>query len=334
MGGTGTKGVRSTVAMKLLGFALFWAVAMYLLLMPKSSSTHWNWNRRVQVPVEVIAPRFKDDAPVAHPLPPRPTTTGVDRLNGTKRDPFALVNGVDYFSDYDVAKTSQVPESYPGEQKFRYMDKATSKWPFIWVSARPRVAYVPDFLTDEECDAIIASAQPSMDRSRVVPHHGGNAVDEVRTSSQTWLSVTSGVGGEVANKIYELISFPPGSSEMLQVLRYEKSQKYDAHLDYFDPAMYGPQTSNRAVTVYLYLTDVADGGHTWFPDADGKTLEVMDYKSCKRGFGFKPHKRTAVVFYDMKPNGDYDPWSLHGSCPVKEGVKWGGTLWFRIPTTK
>lgn len=310
---------------KTIIFALFWMIVLAVWMLPRHRRAQSN-DRFVRVPTEA------DDSHLSG-------TSNTQRQSGD--DPFALVNGVHYFADYDISKISQTPEVYPplraaesgSTTPFQYMDRNTSTWPFVWVSARPRVAYVPNFLSDSECDAVIGAAAPSMARSQVVPHNGGSSIDNVRTSSQTWLPVTGGgIGATIAKRIYRLIGFPEGSSEMLQVLRYEKDQKYDAHLDYFDPAMYGPQTTNRAVTVYLYLTDVDEGGHTWFPDADGKPLETSDYKSCRRGFGMKPQRRAAVVFYDMKPNGEYDPWSLHGSCPVKRGVKWGGTLWFRVPT--
>ena len=30
----------------------------------------------------------------------------------------------------------------------------------------------------------------------------------------------------------------------------------------------------------------------------------------------------AVLFWGTYPNGDIDPHSLHGGCPVKNGTKW------------
>lgn len=266
--------------------------------------------------------------------------SGAKQQAAPTKGPFDLVKGDDYFADYDIFNVS-LPA--PGEDyddgkhstwKFRYMNQTTSKYPFRWISSKPRVAFVPNFLTDEECDQMIAIASPRLERSQVVPFKdakGGN-VDEVRTSSQTWLDVTGGIGKQVADRILELVHFPPGSSEMMQILRYQTNQKYDAHNDYFDPKLYGPQATNRAVTAFLYLSTVEEGGYTWFPDADNKPHEAWDFKSCKRGLGYKPKKGNVVVFYDMTPSGDYDPSSLHGGCPVKKGVKWGGTLWMRVNT--
>jgi len=245
-------------------------------------------------------------------------------------------NGSDYFSDYDIFSVSVPPDPQPenGQPlKFQYMNTTTNEFEFVWLSSRPRVALVPEFLTDEECDTLIQNAMTKLKRSLVVPHKGqpNQPISEVRTSEQTWFLLTETFTRDIVNRIERLIGFPPGMSEQLQLLRYEFGQKYIAHQDYFDPALHGPQKDNRAVTVFLYLSSTEEGGHTWFPSAM-KSFVTTDYVSCTGGLGFKPHKRSAVVFYDMTPTGGYDPFSLHGGCPPKQGAKWAGTMWFHVRT--
>lgn len=273
--------------------------------------------------------------PDESPVTPAPTS-----------DPFDLKNGVDYFADYNIFNVS---DPLPGDDDasvthnprdgqpyiFHYINRTTSKFKFKWLSTKPRVALIPNFLSEDECDQVVNTASPNLARSQVAVRKGEEGqptVQESRTSSQTWLSVTSGIGQTISNRIFELTGFKPGSSELMQVLRYQKGQKYNAHLDYFSPELYGKQSSNRAATVFLYLRSVEEGGHTWFPNADGKPLERYDWVSCKRGLGYKPKKGNVVVFYDMTPTGGYDESSLHGGCPVIKGEKWGGTLWLRIDT--
>ncbi|CUG05651.1 2OG-Fe(II) oxygenase, putative [Bodo saltans] len=320
--------VRSNV-LRLVIFAIVASVMMFFLLFaPSKHDTTWQARRAVSdvKTVNAVVSNPKNAAPL---------------VNGTTKSPFDLVKGEDYFADYDIhnVRLPDAGEDYDDGKnpkwKFRYLNITTANRPFIWLSAKPRIALIPNFLSDEECDSMISIASPRLERSQVVPFQNSknkNTVDEVRTSSQTWLDVTSGVGKQVADRLLEMLHFPPGSSEMMQILRYQTDQKYDAHNDYFDPRLYGPQATNRAVTAFLYLSTVEEGGHTWFPDADGKKHEQWDFKSCKRGLGYKPKKGNVVVFYDMMPNGDYDPLSLHGGCPVKKGVKWGGTLWLRVDT--
>jgi prolyl 4-hydroxylase len=324
--------VRSNV-IRLVVFSLVVAgIMVWLLLAPSRHDTSWQSALRSGKRGSVVA---------AQDIQRGPEVVSGNTTPRVFKDPFDLVNGVDYFSDYDISKV-RLPE--PGEDfddglhptwQFRYMNVTTSKYPFKWLSAKPRVALIPNFLSDEECDAMISLASPRLERSQVVPFQNAkskNTIDEVRTSSQTWLDISSGIGKQVADRILDLVHFPSGSSEMMQILRYQTDQKYDAHNDYFDPRLYGPQSTNRAVTAFLYLSTVEEGGHTWFPDADGKVHEQWNFKGCKRGLGYKPQKGNVVVFYDMKPNGEYDPLSLHGGCPVKRGVKWGGTLWLRVKT--
>jgi len=254
----------------------------------------------------------------------------------------AVKNGVDFFADYDVGtvKIGPPPPLEPPRFKeylFHYMDTRTSKYPFVWLSEKPRVAFVPEFITDEEADDIVRAAEAKMQRSQVAlgldANKGASNVDDVRTSSGAWLDVSDGNGtaGRIAARALDLIGFPAHSSEMLQVLRYKHGQKYDAHLDYFDPRRYGHQTSNRAVTIYFYLSDVEEGGETSFPMANGRTDSPTNFADCSRGLRVRPKKRAVAVFYDMDPLGRFDPSSLHGGCPVTQGVKWGAPLWVRVP---
>ena len=248
-------------------------------------------------------------------------------------------NGSEYFADYDVSKLTFDPDpplskSHP-KYLFHYIDTNKSKYPMKWLSNHPRVGWVPNFMTDAECDAIIKEASKTMQRSQVVPYKDSkdqSTVNDVRTSSQTWLPTTHPVTKDIVQRIFDLTGFPDGSSEMLQVLRYDFGQKYDAHLDYFDPKLYGKQSTNRAITVFLYLSTVEEGGYTQFPRADGKP-PTWDFKSCVAGLKVRPVKGTIAFFYDMKPNGEYDPYSLHGGCKPVKGTKWGGTLWLRVPVS-
>jgi len=265
---------------------------------------------------------------------------GVAATEGGK--PFALTKGVHYFSDYDIdaiqpppkplLRAPAVPDAAGGKMLFHYVDPDTANPPLRYVSSKPVVAVVPNFLSAAECDAMIRAAEPRMARSAVVPYKESKdkrTVQDVRTSTQTWLMTDSPAAKAVVDRILAYTGFPPGSSEALQILRYEKGQKYDAHLDYFDPRYYGRQASNRAVTVYLYLSDVEEGGETQFPRADGKG-PTYDFTSCKAGLKVRPRKGTVAIFYDMDPYGGLQEYSLHGACPVVHGTKWGGTLWLRV----
>ena len=53
----------------------------------------------------------------------------------------------------------------------------------------------------------------------------------------------------------------------------------------------------------------------------------VDFKDCSKGLRVKPQKRKVIIFYSMFPSGNMDPMSLHGGCPVQEGVKFSGNKW-------
>jgi hypothetical protein len=61
---------------------------------------------------------------------------------------------------------------------------------------------------------------------------------------------------------------------------------------------------------------------------EGSWEEEMVAK-CRSRLAIQPNSARAVLFYSQLPNGEQDPASLHGGCPVlKEGAeKWAANLW-------
>lgn len=119
------------------------------------------------------------------------------------------------------------------------------------------------------------------------------------------------------------------------MLRYELTQHYDAHHDYFQESMYGPQKSNRMATVLVYLDAPDEGGETIFPlegEKGEENIKGYTFKTCDRGYLFKPRAGDAVLFYSVDTTNTFDHQSLHGGCPVQAGSKWVLTKWIRDRT--
>eukprot|EP00850_Spirogloea_muscicola_P010789 SM000064S19811 [mRNA] locus=s64:581417:583907:- [translate_table: standard] len=128
----------------------------------------------------------------------------------------------------------------------------------------------------------------------------------------------------ISERISHLTMVPTENMEPAQILRYKNGQYYHAHEDYFvDPMdrLWG----QRVATVLMYLTDNVVGGETWFPHAGDGTC--MCGGELKTGVCVRPDRGTAVLFWDVMPNGTDDPLSTHAGCRVLGGVKWSATKW-------
>ena len=45
------------------------------------------------------------------------------------------------------------------------------------------------------------------------------------------------------------------------------------------------------------------------------------------GLKVKPRKGKVIIFYSLDAGGKLDPLSLHGVCPMEEGIKWATNKW-------
>jgi prolyl 4-hydroxylase len=80
------------------------------------------------------------------------------------------------------------------------------------------------------------------------------------------------------------------------------------------------------ITVFWYLSDVEEGGETVFPRFGGAP-QPSSMSNCDHGLKVKPVRGKVIIFYSLKADGSLDPLSLHGACPVKQGVKWAANKW-------
>lgn len=191
-----------------------------------------------------------------------------------------------------------------------------------------------------------------------------------RFSEQTWLTQEheDGLLQEIRLRVQALTKLPEEiiyGSEYLQVVRYGVDGHYHAHLDsethdlpevpccHQTPAVGTDGTKCklcRYITILYFLNEVDDGGETAFPMADNATLnkqilstirETQDLYNLseychKSNLVFTPKKGTAILWYNhmMDPSGwlgESDPYSIHGGCVVKGGIKWIANNWITAP---
>ncbi|XP_067055161.1 transmembrane prolyl 4-hydroxylase-like [Acropora muricata] len=191
-----------------------------------------------------------------------------------------------------------------------------------------------------------------------------------RFSEQTWLTQEheDSLLQEIRLRVQALTKLPEEiiyGSEYLQVVRYGVDGHYHAHLDsethdlpevpccHQTPAVGTDGTKCklcRYITILYFLNEVDDGGETAFPMADNATLnkqilstirETQDLYNLseychKSNLVFTPKKGTAILWYNhmMDPSGwlgESDPYSIHGGCAVKGGIKWIANNWITAP---
>eukprot|EP00123_Amoebidium_parasiticum_P013249 comp21854_c1_seq1/m.31230 comp21854_c1_seq1/g.31230 ORF comp21854_c1_seq1/g.31230 comp21854_c1_seq1/m.31230 type:complete len:452 (-) comp21854_c1_seq1:387-1742(-) len=209
-------------------------------------------------------------------------------------------------------------------------------------SISPVVVEVSRLLQDFEMEHVINRAAPQMAQSGVLPNegHAGKDAKEWRTSSNTWLGPDK-VVSVIDDRVAELTHIPRSHQEYVQVLRYEYGQQYVAHHDYFDLQWLDKETvktqgweeklshgyANRLATVFWYMSDVEEGGETWFAQTEEEARAPHPEMQCKKELLVKPIRGGAIIFYSMLPNGETDIMSKHAGCPVKKGVKHAANKW-------
>lgn len=218
------------------------------------------------------------------------------------------------------------------------------------VSWKPRIMALPNFLSPEECEHLIDLANDNLVPSKVVTKKEDGTTTSTpsksRTSSGFFLTDAFSqdpVVRAIDARMEMVTHIPHNHAEALHILRYQIGEKYLAHNDYFqEEAIKNDPRGQRMATLLMYLSDVEEGGETNFPHAVpvqdlplavSEKTGVLDWPACgestSTGISVRPKKGSAVLFWDLKPDGTRDPASLHASCPVAKGEKWSGTHWIR-----
>uniref|UniRef100_A0A8C9XC70 Prolyl 4-hydroxylase subunit alpha-1 n=1 Tax=Sander lucioperca TaxID=283035 RepID=A0A8C9XC70_SANLU len=147
---------------------------------------------------------------------------------------------------------------------------------------RPYIVRYLDIISDKEMDKVKQLAKPRLRRATVHdPLTGKLTTAQYRVANY-------GVGGQ-----------------------------YEPHFDFgrvraFKLISLNLGTGNRIATWLFYMSDVAAGGATVFPDV---------------GAAVWPQKGTAVFWYNLFPSGEGDYSTRHAACPVLVGNKWVSNKW-------
>ena len=130
------------------------------------------------------------------------------------------------------------------------------------LSWTPRVFLYENFLSDEECEHMIALGEKKLERSTVVGNTPDGLFSDVRSSYGTFVTrrLTKTLS-EVEDRVAEFSGVPWEHQEQLQLLRYENGQEYKAHHDGLSS---GENGGNRIATVLMFLSEPEEGGRRRF----------------------------------------------------------------------
>uniref|UniRef100_A0A7S2X9L4 Fe2OG dioxygenase domain-containing protein n=1 Tax=Lotharella oceanica TaxID=641309 RepID=A0A7S2X9L4_9EUKA len=190
------------------------------------------------------------------------------------------------------------------------------------ISLRPRVFYVGEIITEQEVQHIMQLSKLKVKRS-AVGNAGEGFLTDTRTSRTAWLRRdVSPEMDRIFSRFAKVLNIPDErlthhrNAENLQVVTYGPGQKYSPHHDFNDKGS-PPQ---RFLTLFIYLKPADTEGGTGFPLAFGR-----------KGMKVQPRAGSAVLWYNMLPDGNADEMSLHEGMPVGSGEKWGCNLWVWDP---
>ncbi|XP_071376512.1 prolyl 4-hydroxylase subunit alpha-1b isoform X2 [Centroberyx affinis] len=183
---------------------------------------------------------------------------------------------------------------------------------------RPYIVRYIDIISHSEIEKVKQLAKPRLRRATVHdPLTGKLTTALYRVSKSAWLTEYEDPMIEKINqRIEDLTGLEMDTAEELQVANYGVGGQYEPHFDFGrkdEPDAFKELgTGNRIATWLFYMSDVAAGGATVFPDV---------------GAAVWPKKGTAVFWYNLFPSGEGDYSTRHAACPVLVGNKWVSNKW-------
>ncbi|CAI9274055.1 unnamed protein product [Lactuca saligna] len=193
------------------------------------------------------------------------------------------------------------------------------------LSWRPRVFLYKGFLSYEECDHLISLGNDKKEKS------SGNNSSKV-VGQTTNLDVSLEIEDEITEKIEERVSawtfLPKGNGKPIHVVHIGDEESSSSSKGKLRSNTNTNTGEILLATVVMYLSNVSQGGHIVFPQAEWKVKSKIwwgDGDCMKRSEISKPVKGNAILFFSLHPNTSLDPSSSHvARCPIinKEGMWW------------
>jgi prolyl 4-hydroxylase len=175
---------------------------------------------------------------------------------------------------------------------------------------------MPNFLPPEDCAGLIEMIERDRHPSGVL---SDDPIPGYRTSETSNLGRDDPLVASVDHRIWKLTGIQPNHGETIQGQRYAPGQQFKPHHDFFySNARYWEieekQGGQRTWTVMIFLNEPEEGGHTFFPEVNVRIA---------------PRAGNLLAWNNLDANGNPNLFTLHEGTPVKAGVKYILTKWFR-----
>jgi prolyl 4-hydroxylase len=173
-----------------------------------------------------------------------------------------------------------------------------------------------DFMSPEECRRMIEMIDQVAKPSKVFDLAYGA---DYRTSYSGDVDPGDPFVKKISRRIDDLLGLDTSWGETIQGQRYLPGQQFQAHCDWFftDAKYWATEKTRggqRSYTAMVFLNAVEDGGSTDFGHI---------------GLSIEPKQGALLAWNNADAEGAPNPWTLHAGMPVKAGVKYIITKWYR-----
>jgi prolyl 4-hydroxylase len=191
------------------------------------------------------------------------------------------------------------------------------------VHTDPHIILIHNFLTTQECDQLIALADPLFKPSTVIGQNNAHEKSRDRTSFSAHLPEKHSLVSQIEDRCAQIAMVPTSHIERIQAVRYTPDQFYRVHHDGITATSAQHQKDlavegQRLDTFFVYLNDLEpheQGGSTHFPELNVKV---------------KPRRGTAVFWKNCLPGSQrLDTRMNHAGLPPQHSIKYGLNIWTR-----
>ena len=212
----------------------------------------------------------------------------------------------------------------------------------------PYIITIDNFLTEDECAVLRyhgSNTGEGFSRSNTGDGKYRSSSRDIRTSSTNWCRDgchEDPIVQYVHRRIELLTGIPQENFEYLQILQYNEGEYYRVHHDYNAKELERPQ-GVRLLTVFLYLSNVEEGGGTYFNELNSvdNNLGTQSIPGTGGEVTIRPKLGRAVIWssvLDANPEQP-DRRARHGAEVVIKGTKYGANAWihsrnYKLPYSK